>query len=187
MNISVKLLPEINEKDYHNTQVESSKVLCIGVVASIKNCNNHQRTLKEFEQLGLIDYTLDKSQFSRRIVRLDCNIPFLVQQIAIYTESQLNNFPLKQIEKDTYVVDTKPIPICQNIRIHKCHLTQNHKSKEKVMSQKTGKIRKKVDEDYRGFCASKKEYYYGFKLNLLKNCLGFPREITQSIQLTHQI
>lgn len=66
--------------------------------------------------------------------------------------------------------------MCQNIRISNCHLANNHKSKEKVKCLKTGRFRKKVDEDYRGYCASKREYFYGFKLNLVKNCLDLPRE-----------
>jgi hypothetical protein len=178
MNLIVKFLPKIDQSDHYLTTVASSKVLCVAVVADIRNNMNHQRTLKEFKISGLQGYVLDKSQFSRRITRLDCFVTEIIEKIAIYGESQLNQFPLKQIEKQTYVVDTKPISMCQNIRIPNCHLANNHLSKEKAENKKTGRMRKKVDEDYRGYCASKKEFYYGFKLNLMKNCLDFPREYT---------
>lgn len=178
MNLIVKFLPNIDQEDHHLTVVPSSKVLCVAAVADIRNSKNHQRTLKEFKLEGFKDYVLDKSQFSRRIQNLDSDIPGLVEIIAIYGESQLDNYPLKQIEKQIYVVDSKPISICQNIRIPNCHLAKNHLSKDKVENKKTGRLRKKVDEDYRGYCASKREYFYGFKLNLMKNCLDLPREYT---------
>lgn len=176
MNMIVKFLPNIDHVDHYLTVVPSSKVLCVAVLADIRNSKNHQRTLKEFRLENLESFVLDKSQFSRRIIRLDCYVQQIVEKIAIFAESQLDTFPLKQVEKYTYVVDTKPIAICQNIRIPNCHLANNHKSRQKVLNKKTGRLRKKVDEDYRGYCASKREYFYGFKLNLMKNCLDFPRE-----------
>lgn len=178
MNLIVKLMPDIDKKDHYLTVVPSSKVLCVAAIADIRNSKNHQRTLKEFELGGLKSYVLDKSQFSRRVQNLESDVPELVEKIAVYGECQLDNYPLKQIEKNTFVVDTKPISICQNIRIPNCHLANNHASKEKVENKKTGRMRKKVDEDYRGYCASKREYFYGFKLNLMKNCLDLPREYT---------
>jgi hypothetical protein len=48
----------------------------------------------------------------------------------------------------------------------------NHKSKEKIQSRKTNKYRKVIDEDYRGFCASKNQWYYGFKFSPVTNCLN---------------
>jgi hypothetical protein len=133
-------------------------------------------TLSEFRVTGLKEFVLHKSQFSRRILSLDCIVCEIVELLAVYSESQLDKYPIKQVEKYTFVVDTKPIPICLNIRIQNSHLANNNKSKEKVENKKTGNMRKKVDEDFRGYCASKREYYYGVKLNLLKNCLDMPRE-----------
>jgi hypothetical protein len=187
MKLIVNFLPTIDQDDHHLTVVPSSKVMCIGIIANIQNANNHLRTLKQFEVNGLKDYVLDPSQFSRRVVRLDCFIPEMVEKIAIFAESELDRFPLKQTEKRVYVVDTKPIPICQNIRISNCHLVDNHKSKEKVRNIITGKVRKKVDEDYRGYCASKREYFYGLKLNLMKNCLDFPREYSIHVARTSDL
>lgn len=106
MDIIVKHLPFIDKNDYCNTTVPSSKVLCVGVVADIRNGKNHQRTLKEFEIEGLNEFVLDKSQFSRRILQLDYNIAELVSNIAIDQELQLSKHPMKQAEIDTFVIDT---------------------------------------------------------------------------------
>ena len=175
MNLIVNLLPEIDQKDHWHTKTSSSKVLCVGVIAALDNNQNHSQTLLCFQKHDLEAYVLDEGQFSRRIRRLTEYIPRLVEQIALLAQAGLSEFPLKQIEKDMYVIDTKPIPICQNIRIHKSHLAKNHLRKETVKT-KQGKFRRATDDDYRGYCASKREYYYGFKLNLLQDCLSIPRE-----------
>jgi hypothetical protein len=58
------------------------------------------------------------------------------------------------------------------MRITSCKLVMNHLSKEKIESVKTKRLRKVIDEDYRGYCASKKYWYYGFKFSPITNCLG---------------
>lgn len=85
-----------------------------------------------------------------------------------------------------FVVDSKPVKFCQNIRISKCKLAKNHLSKEKVLDKK-GKWRKKVDEDFRGYCASKKEYCYGLKLTTLNNSFGMYREFSIDFGSTSDI
>lgn len=176
LNLIVKLIPDIDFKDHHHTVVSTSKLLCIGIVAYLDYNQNHSRTLLEFKKINMTSYILHPSNFSRRIKRVADLIPLLVEKLAIYSESQVYRFPLKEIEKNDYVVDTKPIPMCSNFRIFNCRLAKNNLSKEKVFNFKTKKWRKKVDEYFRGYCASKNEYYYGFKLNLLQNCLQIPRE-----------
>lgn len=176
LDLIVKLFPEIDSTDHWHTVVPSSKLLCIGIIAFLDYNQNHSKTLFEFKKQKMDEYVLHPSNFSRRTQRITELIPIIIEQIALFAENQIERFPLKQIEKHDYVVDTKPIPICQNLRIFNCHLAKNNLSKSKVFNPKTNKWRKKVDEDYRGYCASKNEYYYGFKLNLLQNCLGIPRE-----------
>jgi hypothetical protein len=172
----VKLYPAIDSSDHYNTIVPTSKVLIVGVIADIKYFGNHQRTLAEFKIVGLLDFVLYKGQFSRRIRRLDCLVAELVNKLAHYSQSFIDRFALKQVDENEFVVDTKPVPICQNIRIPKCRLVDNHLIKEKIKNKKNNKYRKKVAEDYRGLCASKNQYYYGFKLNIIKNCLEIPFE-----------
>lgn len=176
-NVIVNFLESTNLSDHCLTKMPTSEVLSLAIISSMDNGNNHQKTLSEFRNLKVFNYTLSKSQFSRRLSLVIDYIPTLIEQIAIYSETSLSdNFPLKQIERNIYKVDTKPIPICKNIRIANCHLVNNHKSKQKIRSLTTGRIRRVVDEDYRGYCASKREHYYGLKLNTITNCLNLPRE-----------
>ena len=55
-----------------------------------------------------------------------------------------------------YSIDTFPIPVCDNYRIPRARLYQ--------------------DEQYRGYIASKKRYFYGLKLHLLVTEAGQPVE-----------
>jgi hypothetical protein len=58
-----------------------------------------------------------------------------------------------------YVVHSLPLPVCDNIRIKRCRLfpAQNK-------------------ESFRGYCASKRRYFLGFKVQLLITGLGEPVE-----------
>ncbi|GAB4461399.1 MAG: hypothetical protein OHK0029_26680 [Armatimonadaceae bacterium] len=56
------------------------------------------------------------------------------------------------------IIDTFPVPVCHNIRIKRCRLYQN--------------------EAFRGYNASKREYFYGLKVCLLVGSQGNPLEVT---------
>jgi hypothetical protein len=64
---------------------------------------------------------------------------------------------LKSINASTeYLLDSFPVPICDNIRIPRARLVQS--------------------EDYRGYIASKKRYFYGIRVQLLGTRDGIPVE-----------
>jgi hypothetical protein len=177
MAVIVKFLNSINWHDHYLVQMSTAQVLCLAIVSGMDYDNNYERTIVEFEKAKVFNYVLSKSQFGRRLVPVTDQMHLIVEQIATFAEEVwIDRFPCKQIEKNIYKIDTKPVPICKNIRIPNCHLVQNHKSKQKIKSKTTGKMRRVVDEDYRGYCASRKEHYYGFKLNVITNCFNLPRE-----------
>ena len=60
-------------------------------------------------------------------------------------------------EDAAYVIDTFPIPVCDNIRIRRSRLYS--------------------DEVYRGYTHSKRRYFYGLKLHLVITTKGQPIEV----------
>ena len=56
------------------------------------------------------------------------------------------------------MVDSLPVPVCDNIRISRCRLYQ--------------------DEAYRGYIASKRRYFYGLRVHVLITAQGMPVEFT---------
>lgn len=66
---------------------------------------------------------------------------------------------VKEIGEDPeYLIDSFPVPMCDNIRIFNVKLIKS--------------------EDYRGYTASKKRYFYGVKVHLLTTRSGIPVEFT---------
>jgi hypothetical protein len=60
-------------------------------------------------------------------------------------------------DESVYLVDSFPVPVCDNIRIDRCKLYQ--------------------DEEYRGYTASKRRYFYGLKIHVLVTSSGDPVEV----------
>ena len=56
--------------------------------------------------------------------------------------------------KSEYVIDSFPVAVCRNIRINRCKLLHG--------------------EAYRGYNASKREYFYGFKVEVVVTADGLP-------------
>jgi hypothetical protein len=56
-----------------------------------------------------------------------------------------------------HIVDTFPVPVCRNIRIRRCKIYR--------------------DPAFRGYCASKREYFFGLKVCLIISQAGRPVEM----------
>lgn len=92
---------------------------------------------------------LSKSRFNRR-----WHANHELAQYCFFLLSQL--FKLENT-RQRYCMDTFPVAVCHNIRISRCKLLKG--------------------EDYRGKNASKREYFYGFKVAVLATEAGIPVEI----------
>lgn len=89
---------------------------------------------------------LDKSGFCRRLHAL--HEPLAALFAALWRH-------LKGLNTSTqYVIDSAPIAVCDNIRISRSRLVRG--------------------AAYRGRCASKRRYFYGFKLQLVITADGLP-------------
>ena len=89
---------------------------------------------------------IDKSGFTRRLHSLQ------EQLVALFRALGQS---LKQLNTGSrYLIDSFPVPVCDNIRIARSHLLQN--------------------EAYRGRNASKRRYFYGFKVQVITTEAGLP-------------
>lgn len=89
---------------------------------------------------------IDKSGFTRRLHGLRQQLLALFLALSD-TLKQLNT-------SCRYLIDSFPVAVCDNIRIARCHLLQ--------------------DERYRGKNASKRRYFYGFKVQVITTADGLP-------------
>jgi Transposase DDE domain len=87
-----------------------------------------------------------KSNFNRVLHRLSATIAAIFLALGD---------SLKQLNTaSAYVIDSFPVAVCRNIRINRCRLLEH--------------------EAYRGYNASKREYFYGFKVEVIVTAHGLP-------------
>jgi len=146
------LLKAMNHTDDRQTRFSSAEVMSVPLVACACFGGNMARTRAFLYGHGYLKVHLSASRFSRRLAALPAEL--------WHTLFQLLSEVFKQHNPDgAYVVDSFPVPVCHNIRIKRCKLfPKAHK------------------ESFRGYCASKKSYFFGFKVQLLITGQGQPVE-----------
>ncbi len=100
---------------------------------------------------------LSKSRFSRRLHR----IPESLWQFAMHVLARIKE------RTNAFLVDSFPVPVCKNIRISRCKIYRG--------------------EAYRGYTASKREYFYGLKVCLIVTDAGLPVELVFVPGGTHDV
>jgi hypothetical protein len=98
---------------------------------------------------------LDKSGFNRHLHRLEAQLNALFWGMG-QALKQLNT-------SGSYLIDSFPVAVCKNIRIPGCRLLQ-------------GKA-------YHGYNVSKREYFYGFKVQVITTAEGIPVSILSPLAL----
>jgi hypothetical protein len=129
-------------------EVSDAEIITIAIVAMLRFGGNFQRSRLVLHELGLIKRQLSPSRFSRRMNRLSDLIYRLFHQLGSI---------LKDLHWESrYLLDSFPVPVCDNIRIKRCRLVK--------------------DEQYRGAVTSKRRYFYGVRVQLLATSDGIPVE-----------
>lgn len=144
-----ELLKALGHKDDAQTQLSTAEVMTIAAAAAEFFTGNQQAALDFLISHGYIK-PFSKSRFNRRLHR----IPQTLWQFALYVLAQMHqrtNF------ERLHIVDTCPVPVCRNIRIKRCRI---YKGRE-----------------FHGYCASKKEYFFGLKVCLIVTQSGAPVEM----------
>lgn len=98
---------------------------------------------------GYISRMLSKSRFNRRLHAIPESLWQGLFSVLSPAAKQTNH-------SSEYIVDSCPVPVCDNIRIRRCHLYRG--------------------EAYRGYLASKRRYCFGLRIHLLVTATGQPVE-----------
>jgi hypothetical protein len=118
-------------------KLSDSEVLYVFLLACLSYSGNCQEALRSAKRNGDIKVKLSRSQFNRRIHRLQDRLLEIFALLAMLA---------KEVNQ-SYALDSFPLPVCRNIRI----------SRNKLLGE----------EQFRGYNASKKEYFYGYKVHLI--------------------
>jgi hypothetical protein len=147
------LLIAIGHQDHAQCQMSSAEVMLVAIVAALHFGGNFAKARRWLHTKERIPVMLGKSRFSRRLHRVSHHFIILFEILA-ETWKATNDGQL-------YLVDTFPIPVCDNIRIKRC----------RIYPQGNG---------HHGYKASKRCYFYGLKLHLVVTEHGHPVEFMLS-------
>ena len=142
------LLKAIHHQEDCQCHMNDAEIMTTALVASLFFRGNHESARAMLKQHGYIPHMLSKSRFSRRLHR--------IKDIFIILFNLLGKIWKTLNTNAIYVIDSLPVAVCDNIRIRRA----------KIYSQ----------EDFRGYQASKKRYFYGLKIHLMVTQDGHPVE-----------
>jgi hypothetical protein len=142
-------LQAIKHKEDKQCKMSDSEILMTAIIASLYFGGHHQNAINYVYEQGLCKYVLEKSRFNRRL--------HAIEELMYDIFQSLGN-TLKQFNTSMeYVMDSFPVKICHNIRITNNRLLP-------------------LDEKYRGKCVAKREYFYGFRVQVIATIEGDPVE-----------
>lgn len=142
------LLIAMNHHEDPQCHMSDAQVMTTAIVAALYFRGNYETARQLLLEQGYIPTMLGKSRFNRRLHRIKS---MFLTLFAVLSEV------FKELNIDSiYVIDTLPIPVCDNWRIPRAKLYQG--------------------EAYRGYHASKRRYFYGLKIHLLVTKAGEPVE-----------
>jgi DDE family transposase len=142
------LLKAMHHQEDRQCQMNDAEIMTTAFVASLFFRGNHESARAMLQQYGYIPHMVSKSRFNRRLHR--------IKDMFIIVFDFLGKI-WKTLNTDAiYVIDSLPIAVCDNMRIRR----------SKMYS----------DENFRGYQASKKRYFYGLKVHLMVTQDGQPVE-----------
>jgi hypothetical protein len=153
------ILKLIKHKEPMNRKVTDSEVITVVLLAAGYFGGNIETAISFVRATGLIPNILSKSRFNRRMHQ----IGELLTELFLHTGEVVKSLNLNS----TYCIDSFPVAVCRNIRIPRCRILQGN--------------------EYRGYCASKREYFYGFKVHVVVTSEGIPVEYTFTVGKAHDL
>ena len=146
-------LAEFGQKDDVQTQFSTAEVMTAALVSAWFFGGNQRIACLFLKEHGYMPKMISESRFNRRLHSISEELWMSLFQILADIHKTLN-------DKNEYIVDSCPVPVCNNLRIRRCHI-----------------YRLKLTSDaFRGFCASKRTYFYGLKIHLVVTSSGKPVE-----------
>ena len=138
-----QVLEALGHQDDGQCRLSSAEVMTVPLVATLYHGGNHALTRRFLHGHGYFKHTLSPSRFGRRLAA----VPQAAWEMIMGLLGQV--FKENNTSGD-YAIDSMPVAACSNARIERCRL-----------------FPEKAFPKMRGYCASKKRYFYGFKVHLL--------------------
>lgn len=144
------ILKSMGQQTDKRAQVQDSEIITTALIAALHYGGNHADAIGFVKETGLMPRMLSESRFNRRWHQL--------ADLSVQLFFQLGQVIMSLDTVLTYRVDSFPVKCCHNIRIKRSKLFKG--------------------EQYRGYNASKREYFYGIKVFVITNADNKPVEYT---------
>lgn len=141
---------DLDSNRWHNERMSNAEVMTVVIVSARFFYGNIERARQMLKEFGYITNILSKSRLNRRIH----SIPDDVWENLLEFSHQYSHF---RYDGNDYIVDSFPVAVCRNIRISRCRIFRT--------------------EEFRGYNANKKEYFYGVKTTVMTNLSGHPMKM----------
>ena len=150
-----EFLKAIGHHDDPQVRLSTAEVMSVALVAATFFGGNVEASRSFLDEYGYIQKAISKSRFNRRLHAIDSSL--WQELFDVLAEVFKQNNP-----DQSYVVDSLPVAVCDNIRIGRSKLypLQEH------------------GEAFRGYIASKRRYFYGLRVHLVSTASGEPVEFT---------
>ena len=142
------MLKPLHHYEDGQCQMSDAEIMTTAIVAMLYLKGNFSLASRFLFEQRYIPTMLSASRFNRRPHRIDDLFLTLFLRLG-ETWKKLN-------EKSVYVIDSYPIAVCDNYRIKRSKIYHG--------------------EDFRGYIASKKRYFYGLRIHILVTEQGDPVE-----------
>ena len=147
--ITDDLLKAVGHRDDCRCEMSDAEVITAALVAAFNFGGNVERSRSFLQESGLMPRMLSRSRLNRRLHAVAGLIDALFHQLGA---------ALKELNPSTkYLLDSFPVAICDNMRISRCRLV--------------------ADEEFRGYIASKRRYFYGVRVQVVTTEEGVPVEL----------
>ena len=142
------MLKALHHYEDPQRQMNDAEVMTTAIVSVLFFSGNIEKARVHLQEYGYIPKMLGKSRFNRRLHRI-ADLFLTLFSLLGETWKALN-------ANSIYVIDSFPIAACDNYRIYRSRLYHG--------------------EEWRGYQASKRRYFYGLKIHLLVTEQGQPVE-----------
>lgn len=143
------ILKGIGHYENKDCCVSDSEVMTTAIVSALYLKGNHSNAINYMRSHGMIPGMIGKSGFCKRLHKVGGLLLWMFLHIGRF-------FKYVNAELE-YIIDSFPLRVCHNIRISRSKLLKG--------------------EQWRGYNASKREYFYGVKVHPIVTKQGVPVEL----------
>lgn len=143
------ILKGIRHYEDRQRKVSDSEIITTALVSALYFKGNQSHAISYMRSHQMVPCMIGKSGFTKRL--------HMVQPLLLWLFSEMGRLFKYICSEMEYIIDSFPLRVCHNIRISRSKLLQG--------------------EGWRGYNASKREYFYGVKVQLVTTKEGIPVEL----------